>query len=115
MKDDSKEDILKMIEESVSSKMPNQQATITFNLEDVDAENRLRKMLSVDKYLLCLYDMTQFFRSTLKYESEKTVRHRSESGQYKDIMLDYDTVEYISNQLHQFFADRNIYEDELYQ
>lgn len=114
MKDDAKEDMLRMIEEAVSSKMLNQQATITFNLEDVDAENRLKKMLSVDKYALCLYDMTQFFRSTLKYESEKTIRHCSSSGEYKDIILDYDTVEYISNQFYQFLAERNVYQEDLY-
>lgn len=54
MDDKLKADISKIIDEAVSSKLSNQQATLTFNLENIDAKDRLKKMLNVDKYDMVL-------------------------------------------------------------
>ncbi|MDD2437290.1 MAG: hypothetical protein PHG27_03420 [Massilibacteroides sp.] len=54
MDDKLKAEISKVVDEAVSSKRSNQQATLTFNLENIDAEDRLRKMLNVDKYDMAL-------------------------------------------------------------
>ena len=54
MDDKLKADISKIIDEAVSSKLSNQQATLTSNLENIDAKDRLKKMLNVDKYDMVL-------------------------------------------------------------
>lgn len=77
MDDKLKADISKMVDEAVSSQLSNQQATLTFNLDNIDAENRLKKMLNVDKYDLALYDFSQFLRKFLKYGG-KTEKSRIE-------------------------------------
>lgn len=67
MDDKLKADISKIVDEAVSSRLSNQQATLTFNLENVDAEDRLKKMLNVDKYDMALWDFSQFLRNFLKH------------------------------------------------
>jgi hypothetical protein len=48
--DKLKADISKIVDEAVLSRILNQQATLTFNPEDFDTENRLKKMLNVENY-----------------------------------------------------------------
>lgn len=43
MEDKLKADINKKVDEPVSSKRSNQQTTLRFNLEKIDAEDRLKK------------------------------------------------------------------------
>lgn len=43
MEDKLKTDISKIVDEAMSSRLSNQQATLTFNLENIDAEDRLKK------------------------------------------------------------------------
>ncbi len=49
MDDKLKADISEIIDKAVLSRISNQQATLTFNMENIDAEDRLKKMLNVDK------------------------------------------------------------------
>ena len=58
MDDKLKENISKIVDEAVSSKLSNQQATLTFNLENIDAEDRLKKMLNVGKKMIWLYGIS---------------------------------------------------------
>lgn len=67
MEDKLKADISKIVDEAVLSRLSNQQATLTFNLENIDAENRLKKILNVDKYDRALWDFSQFLRKVIKY------------------------------------------------
>lgn len=92
MDDKLNADINKIIDEAVSSRLSNQQATLTFNLESIDAENRLKKMLNVDKYDMALYDFSQFLRKFLKYGEGEKVRFKS-YDEYKDIVPDYNVKE----------------------
>jgi hypothetical protein len=62
MNDKLKADISKIVDEAVSSKRSNQQASLTFNLENIDAEDRLKKMLNVDRYDMALWDSSQFLK-----------------------------------------------------
>jgi len=71
MDDKLKADISKIIDEAVLSRISNQQATLTFNMENIDAEDRLKKMLNVDKYDMALWDFSQFLRKVIKYFSQK--------------------------------------------
>jgi len=58
MDDKLKENISKIVDEAVSSKLSNQQATLAFNLENIDAEDRLKKMLNVGKKMIWLYGIS---------------------------------------------------------
>ena len=49
MDDKLKADISKIVDEAVSSRLLNQQATLTFNLENIDAEDKLKKMLMEER------------------------------------------------------------------
>ena len=60
MDDKLKEDINKIVDEAISSRLSSQQATLTFNLNDGDAERKLKQMLNVDNYDMALYDFNQF-------------------------------------------------------
>lgn len=72
MDDKLKVDISKIVDESLSSHLSNQQVTLTSNLENIDVEDRLKKMLNVDKYDMALLDFSQFLRKVIKYvEGEK--------------------------------------------
>jgi len=61
MNDKLKEDISKIVDEAISSQLSSQQATLTFNLNDGDAEEKLKRMLNIDNYDMALYDFKQFF------------------------------------------------------
>jgi hypothetical protein len=92
MDDKLKADISKIADEAVSSKLSNQQATLTFNLENIDAEDGLKKMLNVNKYDMALWNFSQFLRNFLKYGEGQKVRFKS-YDEYKEIIPDYDTME----------------------
>ena len=94
MDDKLKEDINKIVDEAISSRLSSQQATLTFNLNDGDAERKLKQMLNVDNYDMVLYDFNRFLRNFLKYDEGKKVRFKS-FDEYKEIELDYDTMEYV--------------------
>jgi hypothetical protein len=94
MDDKLKEDINKIVDEAILSRLSSQQATLTFNLNDGDAERKLKQMLNVDNYDMALYDFNRFLRNFLKYDEGKKVRFKS-FDEYKEIELDYDTMEYV--------------------
>lgn len=50
MDDKLKEDISKIVDEAVSSRISSQQTTFIFNLDDFDAERKLKQMLNVENY-----------------------------------------------------------------
>lgn len=111
MDDKLKADISKIVDEAVSSKLSNQQATLTFNLEDGDAESRLKKMLNVDKYDMALWDFSQFLRKVIKYGEGEKVRFKS-YDEYKEIIPDYDTMEYIRAMFYECLENNRINLDE---
>jgi len=94
MDDKLKEDINKIVDEAISSRLSSQQATLTFNLNDGDAERKLKQILNVDNYDMALYDFNRFLRNFLKYDEGKKARFKS-FDEYKEIELDYDTMEYV--------------------
>lgn len=102
-----KADISKIIDEVVSSRLSNQQATLMFNLEDLDAENRLKKMLNVENYNIALYDFSQFLRNFLKYENGQKVRFKS-FDEYKEIVPDYDTMEYVREKFYECLENNRV-------
>lgn len=111
----AREDILKMIEENISSRLANQQATLTFNLQDFDAEKRLKTMLNVDKYIIALYDISEFLRKYLKYDEGERIQYTSSyDKESKEITPDYSTMEYVSDMFYQIMDDNQIDRDELY-
>lgn len=105
MDDKLKEDISKIVDEVVSSRISNQQATLTFNLEDFDAERKLKQMLNVDNYFIALYDFSQFLRNFLKYGESEKVRFKL-YDEYKEIVPDYNTMEYVREMFYEFL-DKN--------
>lgn len=107
MDDKLKADISKIVDESVSSRLSNQQATLTFNLENIDAEDRLKKMLNVDKYDIALYDFSQFLRKFLKYGEGEKVRFKS-FDEYKEIVPDYDTMEYVKQMFYECLENNKV-------
>jgi hypothetical protein len=107
MDDKLNADISKIVDEAVSSRLSNQQATLMFNLEDIDAENRLRKMLSVDNYDIALYDFSQFLRKFFKYGEGDKVRFKSDD-EYKEIIPDYSTMEYISAMFYECLENNRV-------
>ncbi len=107
MDDKLKADISKMVDEAISSKLSNQQATLTFNLEDGDAEGRLKKMLNVDKYDMALWDFSQFLRKVIKYGEGEKVRFKS-YDEYKEIVPDYDTMEYVRTMFYECLENNRI-------
>lgn len=107
MDDKLKADISKIVEEAVSSKLSNQQVTLTFNLEDGDAEERLKKMLNVNKYDMALWDFSQFLRKVIKYGEEEKVRFKS-YDEYKEIVPDYDTLEYVRAMFYECLENNRI-------
>ncbi|MDD2425399.1 MAG: hypothetical protein PHU00_05155 [Bacteroidales bacterium] len=48
----------------------------------------------MDNYDMALYDFSQFLRNFLKYEEGKKVRFKP-YDEYKEIVPDYDTMEYV--------------------
>ena len=107
MDDKLKADISKIVDEAVSSKLSNQQAILTFNLENIDAEDRLKKMLNVDKYDMALYDFSQFLRNFLKYEEGQKVRFKS-YDEYKEIVPDYKTMEYVREKFYECLENNRV-------
>jgi len=111
----TKEDISQMIEEVVSAKLPNQQVTITFNLEDFEAERKLKNMLDVSNYQTILFNFNEFFRKQLKYERGSKVEFKPiYSDEYKEIIPDLTTLEYVESIFHQFLKENKIDIDDLY-
>lgn len=85
----------------------NQQAILTFNLENPDAEVRLKKMLNVENYSIALYDFNQFLRNFLKHgEGEKV--HFKSFDEYRDIVPDYDTMEYVRTMFYECLKNNNV-------
>lgn len=107
MDDKLKADISKIVNEAVSSRLSSQQATLTFNLENIDAEDRLKKMLNVDKYDIALYDFSQFLRKFLKYGEGEKVRFKS-FDEYKEIVPDYDTMEYVKEMFYECLENNKV-------
>lgn len=107
MDDKLKDDISKMVDEEVSSRLSNQQATLTFNLDNIDAEDRLKKMLNVDKYDMALYDFSQFLRKFLKDGEGGKVRFKS-YDEYKEIVPDYDTMEYVNAMFYECLENNRV-------
>lgn len=107
MDDKLKADINKIVDEEVSSRLSDQQATLTFNLENIDAEDRLKKMLNVDKYDMALYDFSQFLRKFLKYGEGEKVRFKS-YDEYKEIVPDYNTMEYVKEMFYDCLENNKI-------
>ncbi len=107
MDDKLKEDISKIVKEAVSSRMSNQQATLTFNLDDFDAERKLKQMLNVDNYQIALYDFSQFLRTFIKHGEGQKVRYKS-FDEYKDIVPDYDTMEYVREKFYEFLEENRV-------
>ncbi len=107
MDDKLKADISKIVDEAVSSRLSNQQATLMFNLENVDAEDRLKKMLNVDKYDMALWDFSQFLRKVIKYGEGEKVRFKS-YDEYKEIVPDYDTMEYVRAMFYECLENNRI-------
>ena len=91
----------------MSSRLSNQQVTLTFNLENIDAEDRLKKMLNVDKYNMALYDFSQYLRKFLKYGEGKKVRFKS-YDEYKEIIPDYNTMEYVREMFYECLENNKI-------
>ena len=102
-----REDINKIVDEAVTSRIVNQQATLTFNLDDIDAERKLKLMLNVDNYKLAMYDFSQFPRNFLKYSEGEKIRYKS-YDEYKEIVPDYDTMEYVREQFYEFLDEYRI-------
>lgn len=94
MHDKLKADISKIVDEAVLSRLSNQQAILTFNLENIDAEDRLKKILNVDKYDMALWDFSQFLRKVIKYGEREKVRFKA-YDKHKEIIPDYDTTGYV--------------------
>ena len=111
MEDKLKTDISKIVDEAVSSRLSNQQATLTFNLENIDAEDRLKKMLNVDKYDMALYDFSQFLRKFLKHGEGEKVRFKS-CDVYKEIVPNYDTMEYVKEMFYECLENNKVNLDE---
>ncbi|MEA4903344.1 hypothetical protein [Petrimonas sp.] len=95
----------------MSSRLSNQQASLTFNLDNIDAENRLKKMLNVDKYDMALWDFSQFLRNFLKHGDGGKVRFKS-YDEYKEIVPDYKTMEYVRAMFYECLENNRINLDE---
>ena len=102
-----REEINKIVDEAVTTRVSNQKATLTFNLDDIYAERKLKLMLNVDNYSLALYDFSQFIRNFLKYGEETKVRFKS-YDEYKEIIPDYDTMEYVREMFYEILDEYNI-------
>lgn len=82
-----------------NSKRVTQLATISFDLEEPDAERKLKKMLNVDDYIGALDDFnSEVLRKYFKYGEGEKVRFKPRGeDKYKEIIPDYDTMEYIED------------------
>ena len=107
MDDKLKADISKIVDEAVSSRLSNQQATLTFNLENIDAEDKLKKMLNVDKYDMALYDFSQFLRNFLKDGEGEKVYFES-YNEHKEIVPDYNPMEYVKVMFYECLENNRI-------
>lgn len=90
-------------------------ATISFDLEDPEAEKKLKRMLNVDDYISVLFNFkTDVLRKYFKYEEGNKVRFKPRGAtEYKEIELDYDTVEYIEDIFYSLMAEYEINLDKL--
>lgn len=93
----------------------NQNATLTFNLEDFDAERRLKKMLDVDNYSIALYDISILLRKFIKYHEDSKVKFTTTYGENKEIVPDYDTMEYIESAFYEILRNNKIERDDLFE
>lgn len=94
-----------------------QRATISFNLEDPEAERKLKKMLNVGDYIAALNEFkTDVLRKYFKYDEGENdkVRFKPRGGaEYKEIVLDYDTMEYIEDVFYSLLEEYDINLDKL--
>lgn len=90
-------------------------ATISFDLEDPEAEKKLKRMLNVDDYISVLFNFkTDVLRKYFKYEEGNKVRFKPRGAtEYKEIELDYDTMEYIEDIFYSLMAEYEINLDKL--
>lgn len=90
-------------------------ATISFDLEDPEAEKKLKRMLNVDDYISVLFNFkTDVLRKYFKYEEGNKVRFKLRGAtEYKEIELDYDTMEYIEDIFYSLMAEYEINLDKL--
>lgn len=93
----------------------NQQATISFNLEDHDAKRNLGKMLNVDDYIGALYHFKEdVLRRYFKYDDGDKVRFQPRGEEeYKEIVLDQNTMEYIEDAFYSLLEEYQINFDKL--
>ncbi len=89
---------------------PKQCATLSFDMEDVYAEKKLKKMLSVDDYVFALGDFKEkILRRYFKYDEGNKIRFKPRGGnEYKEIVLDYDTMEYVEDAFYSLLEERDI-------
>ncbi len=71
MDDKLKEDISKIVDEAVSSRISSQQTILIFNLDDFDAERKLKQMLNVENYhsAMLVLKYSYFVSSTKQKQS----------------------------------------------
>ena len=93
----------------------NQQATISFNLEDQDAKRNLGKMLNVDDYIGALYHFKEdVLPRYFKYDDGDKVRFQPRGEEeYKEIVLDQNTMEYIEDAFYSLLEEYQINFDKL--
>ncbi len=82
-----------------NSKRATQLATISFDLEEPDAERKLKKMLNAEDYIDALWHFSSdVLRTYFKYREGEKVRFKPRGeDKYKEIVPDYDTMEYIED------------------
>ena len=90
-------------------------ATISFDLEDPEAERKLKKMLNVDDYIAILFNFkTDVLRKYFKYEEGNKVRFKPRGEtEYKEIEPDYDTMKYIEDIFYSLMEEYEIKLDKL--
>lgn len=111
----TEEKIYDLTETAVSARTWNQQAILTFNLEDPEAARRLKMMVNVDKYLIALYEISQLLIKAGKYyDPSDKIRYESRYNVSKELVPDFDTIDYISDMFYKILSDNKIDEGELY-
>ncbi len=76
-------------------------------MENIDVEDRLKKMLNVDKYDMALWDFSQLLRKVIKYVEGEKIRFKS-YDKYKEVVSDYDTMEYIREMFYEYLENNRI-------
>lgn len=114
MKDKSDNAEWPTFDKTDTPRLMNQQATLTFNLEDREAERTLKTMLNVNKYIFSLYEIDRFLSNSLKYNEGKKVKFESKyEGEVKEIIPDDDTMEYALSMFNEILEENYISLEEL--